>query len=155
MDSLGNPVSRGWARKESSSLLALAGKLQPEGEGLDLTDQEYSTEEMVELRSYLSSMRRNIDLVNKALAKAWAADHKGKNYDDGYSTWYVAPTKGKRVIDPDTFYAWMASLTPTRLSKVISATAVKVGGMTPAERETFLDEEPTSEQVSIQSKPNK
>jgi hypothetical protein len=141
-------------RKEVSELLKLATMVQPEGESLDLRDREYTPMEMSELRSHLSQQRRNIDLINNALAQAWQSEYPDERYSDGANEWYVGRTKGKRIVDTEMFYAWLATKDPDQLAKLVSASAVKVGGMTPVERETHLDETPTNDRISIKSRPS-
>ena len=143
-----------WLRQEVSELLRLAGRLQPEGEPLDLTDREYTMEDMAALRSYLSTQRRNIDLINGALAIVWHAEYEGGTFDDGTNVWSVGKSKGKRIIDLDLFYQWLNEKDNEQLAKLVSATAVKVGGMTPVERETLLDETEVNDRLTIKSKPS-
>jgi hypothetical protein len=140
-------------RKEVTELLELATMVQPEGEPLDLQDREYTPTEMSELRSHLSQQRRNIDLINNALARAWQSDYPNERYDDGANEWWVGRTKGKHIVDAEMFYAWLATKDAGQLAKLVSPSAVKVGGMTPVERETHLDETPINDRLSIKSKP--
>jgi hypothetical protein len=141
-------------KAEAKRLLALASRLSPEGEGIDLGDMDYTPEEMAQIRSYLSVMRRSIDSVNSALAKKWQLSNTDEVWDDGANTWYVSKSKGKRIIDTDLFYEWLETKDSDELSRLVSATAVKVGGMTPTERETLLDETAVNDRLSITSKPN-
>lgn len=141
-------------KAEAKRLLALASRLSPEGEGIDLGDMDYTPEEMAQIRSYLSVMRRSIDAVNSALAKKWQLSSTDEVWDDGANTWYVSKSKGKRIIDTDLFYEWLETKDSDELSRLVSATAVKVGGMTPTERETLLDETAVNDRLSITSKPN-
>ena len=60
-------------------------------------------------------------------------------------------TAGKVIIDDTAFYEWLASKSAIQLTKLVSASAIKVGGMTPAERDTLLDETPTSKNLSIKN----
>lgn len=143
-----------WLRAEVNELLNLAGRLQPEGEPLDISDKEYSMAEMAELRSYLSTQRRNIDLINKALAVEWQGQYEGGTHDDGTNVWSVGKTKGKRVIDLDLFFQWLSEKDSEQLSRLVSERAIKVTGMTPVERETLLDETATNDTFSIKSKPS-
>ena len=143
-----------WLRNEVSELLRLAGRLQPEGEPLDLTDREYAMEDMAALRSYLSSQRRSIDLINGALAKVWHREFEGGTFDDGANVWSVGTTKGKRVIDLDLFYQWLSEKDAEQLAKLVSGNSIKVTGMTPVERETLLDETSTNDKLTIKSKPS-
>ncbi len=137
-----------------AELLDLAARLGPESEGLDLTDREYTPKEMVELRSSLSTMRKGIDIVNGALAKAWAENHAFESYEDETNKWYLGRTKGKKVVDPSAFYAWLATLDADRLSKLVSPSSIKVGGFDEVERSTFLDETPVNDKLTIKSVPH-
>ena len=143
-----------WAKKEVEILLRLAGRLQPEGEGLDLTDQEYAMEDMAELRSYLSTMRSSIDIISAALAVAWDEEFGGKSYDDGTNDWKVGRTKGKQFADADGFFQWMSTLDADQLSRLVSVNGIKVSGMSEGERQTFLDESPRTERLSLGYKPH-
>ena len=99
-------------------------------------------------------MRRSIDLISAGLAKAWQLDHTDEVWNDGNATWSVKRAKTKSIIDTDLFYDWLASKDAEQLARLVSATAVKVGGMTPAERETLLDESEIHDRLTITPKPN-
>lgn len=147
-------LSKKELREESASLINLARLLGPEGEGLDI-DADYKLEEIVQMRSFLSTTRRAIDVVNKGLALMWKRDYGSERHEDETNEWYLSQPKGKVLIEPDAFYAWAATLDADRLKKLFSASAVKVGGMTETERMTFLDESPSSQTMSIQHKPRR
>ena len=138
----------------SQRLVKLAMKLMPEDEGIDVSDHDYSMEQLSSMRSLFSSQRKAIDAVSKALALYWEENHKDKMFDDGVSDWKVGRTKGKVVIDPDAFYEWLSTMSAQRLSRLISPSSIKVGGFMDAERSTFLDESPTSDRLSLNSKPH-
>ncbi len=57
-------------QKEINRLLKMADELTNSGE-LDLRTEGLTLEEMAAVRAHLSRLRRNIDIVNKALAVAW------------------------------------------------------------------------------------
>ena len=135
-----------------AELLDLAGRLGPD-EGLDLTDRDFTIREMAQLRGTLSTMRKSIDVVSNALAEAWAEDHAFETFEDETNRWYLGRTKGKKIVDPDAFYGWLATLDADRLSKLVSANSVKVGGFDEVERSTFLDETPTNDRLTIKSQP--
>ena len=143
-----------WIQSETEHLFDLTRYQQPEGEPIDLRDQEYTPEQMATLRSHLSTMRKGIDLISAALAKAWQLDHTDEVWNDGNATWSVKRAKTKSIIDTDLFYDWLASKDAEQLARLVSATAVKVGGMTPAERETLLDESEIHDRLTITPKPN-
>lgn len=136
----------------ATELIRLAQMVGPEDEGVDLSDLEYTIEQLAHLRSELSGQRRAIDMVNKALAVAWDDNYGNAVYEDEFKQWYLGRAKGKRVIDPDTFYAWLATKDADELSRLVSASAIKVGGMTPVERDILLDETSTQKELSINNK---
>ena len=136
----------------ATEMIRLAQMVGPEDEGLDLSDLEYTIEQMAHLRSELSGQRRAIDMVNKALAQAWDVQYGNGVYEDEFKEWYLGRAKGKRVIDPDTFYAWLATKDADELARLVSASAIKVGGMTPAERDSLLDETSTQKELSINNR---
>lgn len=144
-----------WARKEVTGLLALAKRLGPEDEGLDLSDKEYTMEQMAEIRSLISSQRKSIDMISAALAVEWGEKYSHESYDDGHNTWSLGRTKGKVIVNNDQFYKWLATKNADQLSKLVSATAVKVGGMSVVERETLLDETPRTDKLSLKPEWNK
>jgi len=141
-------------REMTEHLLDVGRLLGAEKEGMTI-DEDFDLEEIVQLRSNLSETRRAIDLVNKALAVYWHEEFGSEPFDDEYDTWYVAQRKGKRIVDMDTFFAWLATKDADELSKLVSAGSVKVSGMSPAERDTMLDESPTNDTLAIQSKPRR
>ena len=138
--------------KEMLELIDLAKRLGPEDEGIDISDREYTPEQMAGIRSLLSTTRKAIDVVGAALAIEWDTEYKGEYYNDGANIWSVGRTKGKKVIDPDAFYAWLATKDADEMSKLISATAIKLTGMSEGERSTFLDESPTSDRLTLKYK---
>ena len=136
----------------ATELIRLALMVGPEDEGLDLSDLEYTIEQLAHLRSELSSQRRAIDMVNKALARAWDENYGNEVYEDEFKEWYLGRPKGKKVIDTETFYAWLATKDADELSRIVSTSAVKVGGMSPVERDTLLDETSTQKELTINSR---
>ncbi len=140
-------------RDEANRLIDLALVLNPEGEPLDLSDVEYTPKQMAELRSLMSSMRKSIDVIGNALARAWESEHEGETYEDDYNRWWVGRTKKKEYIQDSNFYEWLATKTPEELKDLINPTSIKVGGLTPAERATFYDESKRTDRLSIQSIP--
>ncbi len=138
---------------EMLELIELAKRLGPEDEGIDISDREYTQEQLAGIRSLLGRTRKAIDIVSASLAIEWDGAHKGAYYDDGANIWSVGRTKGKKVVDPAAFFEWLATKDADELSKLVPAREVKVGGMSDAERSTFLDESPTSERLTLKSKP--
>ena len=140
--------------KEMLELIDLAKRLGPEDEGIDISDREYAPQDMAEMRSLLSSTRKAIDIVGAALANEWDNEHKGVSYNDGANIWYVARTKGKKVIAPEAFFEWLNTKDAKELTLLVPSYSIKVSGMSDAERTTFLDESPTSDRLTLKSKPN-
>ena len=141
-------------KKETQDLIARALLLAPEAEIFE-PDREYTVEDMSALRSRLSRMRTAIDFINKGLAIHWKAEFPGEawNDEDADLLWWVGTTKGKRIVHDELFYEWLATKDAEELAKLVSATAVKVGGMSEVERSTHLDETPRNTDVSILNKP--
>jgi len=132
-------------------LLDLAMRLMPEGEGIDLTDKDYETEDLVALKNRVSTIRSACDVVNHALARVWKNDHLGERYVDEFNTYYLDKTRGKKAIDRKAFYEWLATKDAAELSTLVADYNIKTGGMTSAERATFLDESPTTDRFTIKS----
>jgi len=140
-------------RSEADRLIDLGLMLNPEGEPLDLTDVEYTPKQMAELRSLLSSMRKSIDTVNNALARAWDTDHQGESYTDDVNRHWVGRAKKKEFIKDSGFYDWLATKTADELVSLVNPTTIKVTGLTDTERSTFFDESKRTDRLSIQSMP--
>jgi hypothetical protein len=144
-------------REMAEHLLDVSRRLGPEAEGIDLLDEDFTIEELVQLRVFLSSTRKAIDLTNSALARYWMENFPGQQWEDKYTTWYVDRSKRRVAAYPDMLLEWFAGLDAEQLGKVVNpnrlAEIIKVTGMTPVERETLLIEEysPTSG-MAIQSK---
>ena len=136
---------------KARQLVKMAMKVTGEGEMLDLSDEDFTLKKLVELKAHLSHQRKGIDMVNKALAIYWDEEHYDEVYEEQFTRWKVGITKGKRIIDDTKFFEWLATKSAVELSKIVSASAVKVGGMSPAERDTLLDETPTNMNLSITS----
>ena len=136
---------------KARQLVKMAMKVTGEGEMLDLSDEDFTLKKLVELKAHLSHQRKGIDMVNKALAIYWDEEHYDEVYEEQFTRWKVGITKGKRIIDDTKFFAWLATKSAVELSKIVSASAIKVGGMSPAERDTLLDETPTNMNLSITS----
>jgi len=144
-------------RAEALELIELARKLGPEGEGIEFADREWTMEELVQLRSHLSAMRTGIDIVNSGLARYWDETFPGEKFMMDHTEWSVGKTRVRRVVDPDLFIEWVASLDAEQLATLVNpnrlVTVVKTSGMSPAERDTHLSEEYSQTSgISIKSK---
>ena len=136
---------------QAAALVKLAMKLVDEGEPFDISDLDFTVEDLVRMKSLLSTQRQAIYMVNKSFAVYWDDVHFDEVYEEEFTKWSVGMTAGKVIIDDTAFYEWLASKSAIQLTKLVSASAIKVGGMTPAERDTLLDETPTSKNLSIKN----
>lgn len=138
-------------KEQVDALLETAMRLMPEGEGIDLSDQDYELEQLVALKNRVSTIRGACDVVNAALARVWKDDYIGERYVDKYNSYYLDKTRGKKAIDKAAFYEWLATKDAAELSMLVADYNIKTGGMTSTERATFLDESPTTDRLSIKS----
>jgi hypothetical protein len=143
-------------REMAEHLLDVARRLGPEGESLEV-DEDFTIEELVQLRSHLSATRKAIDLVNGGLARYWEKHFPGQQFEDQYLIWYVGKTKVRRAVDEEMLLEWVAGLNADELAKVVNANRLaailKVSGLSPVERDTLLIEEYSETSgTSIQSK---
>ena len=138
-------------KSKARSLVEMAMLVTDEGEPLDLTDNDFTMEDIVRIKSLISHQRKAIDMVNKALAIYWDEIHHDEIFEEEFTKWSVGTTAGKRIINDTNFYKWLASKNEVELVKLVSATAIKVGGMTPAERDSLLDETPTNMNLTIKN----
>ena len=138
--------------EEMLELIDLAKRLGPEDEGIDISDREYTPEQMAGIRSLLSTTRKAIDVVGAALAIEWDTEYKGEYYNDGANIRSDGRTKGKKVIHHEDVDAWLATKDAAEMSRLISASAIKLTGMSEGERSTFLDESPTSDRLTLKYK---
>lgn len=139
--------------EQAAELIELALLLRPEGELLDLSDLDLSTEDISYLKNRLSSMRKACDIVNGALVRYWNTVHHGKAFVDAHMMYYLGKSKGKEIIDEDVFYEWLTTLSAAKLKRLFTASNIKVTGMTPEERSTFLDETERVGNLSVKTKP--
>ena len=138
-------------KSTAKGLVEMAMLVTDEGEPLDLTDHDFTMEDIVRIKSLISHQRKAIDMVNKGLAIYWDEIHHDEIFEEEFTKWSVGTTAGKRIINDTTFYEWLASKSAVELTKLVSATAIKVGGMSPAERNTLLDETPTNMNLTIKN----
>lgn len=133
-------------------LLEYARLVTPEGEGLELLDQDFSLEELTQLRSFLSQTRTAIDVTNRALAQYWAEVYGDESFTDEVNVWYLGRTKGKRIIDEYSFAAWLKEQPTEKVMALVPGHSIRLTPLTPYERDMFFDETPTSNDVTIQKK---
>jgi hypothetical protein len=142
---------------EATDLIALSLLVSPEGEGMDVTDREYSLKEIVRLRATLARMYTGIKETNRALAAAWHKDYPYDSIDVDGEHWWIAPNK-KKEFQPNmnrAFAEWLKSQDPEKIDKIITARGLRVSALSGSVRDTFLDEEPMDNVQRIQHKPIK
>jgi hypothetical protein len=146
-------------RQEAYELIELGEKLGPEDEGIDLTDKEYTFEQMAGLRGRLSRMRKAIDLVNKGLAAAWHKKDPKGYFEDEHEKHWLGITKKVAWMDEDTplaFAKWLKKQDAKTIALILPSQPPYGLRMTPipeAARDTFFVKLSGAEQASIQSKP--
>ena len=122
-------------------LLDLARRIGPEGEGIDVSDLDLSVEDLVEIKSIVGQLRTAGEVVNRALAQEWNDQYKGRAIDYGADTYYLGYAS-KRIFRPGADIEFAIRVSP-------------LGRPDSPLREKFFDEERTSEDLRIVSKPNK
>ena len=139
---------------EAFDLIEMALWLDPEGEGLDLTDREYELSDLVALRDLLGRMRKGIDIVNGALAQAWQAEHEGESYEEFDEIWYLGRTYRTIFTDDGTAFAeWLKSQPVHKIRQIVKADSIRVtpiGDKDSALRQTLFDKAASGAGVSIQ-----
>ncbi len=139
---------------EAFDLIEMALWLDPEGEGLDLTDREYELEEIVALRDLLSRMRRGIDITNRALAQAWEADYHGQSYETEDEIFYLGKTYHNVFSDDGTAFAeWLKEQPVEKIRQIVKADSVRVtpiGDKDSVIRQTLFDKKATNDDIRIQ-----
>lgn len=146
-------------RQEVYDLIDMAERLGPEGEGLDLTDREYTFEQMAGLRGRLSRMRKAIDIVNKGLALAWhTKDPRGYVELENVKHW-LGITKKVAWVDEDTplqFAKWLKKQDANTIALILPSQppyGLRMSPIPEAAKDTFFRKLSGAEQASIQSKP--
>ena len=145
--------------EELHELIDLALMLDPEGEGVDLTDREYTVDDIVALKGMLASTRKGIDIVSAALAQAW---HKlypeVGSYVMGGQSYYLAPNKRVKWQSDGAaiaFASWLSDQSIEQIERIVPAYGVRIGQVQAEARATFFDERPTDADLRIQSKEDK
>jgi len=139
-------------------LMNLARRLGPEGEELDLEDHDFTIEELVEAKSIIGQYRTAGEVVNRALAQYWNNHFEGVALDYGLDTYYLG-YNSKRVFREGqdlVFAEWLKEQTPEDIAKIVSVGAIRVSPLGTKDsplREQFFDEEKTSDDLRIQTRP--
>ena len=102
-------------------LLDLAHRLGPEDEGIDLSDLDLSAEQMADLRSRASSIRKSCDIVGKALALEWERQEIGTRFIDNHQ-WWVGGTKTMHYQNEEAalaFAKWLKEQDPETIVAIL------------------------------------
>ena len=141
-------------------LMDLARHLGPEGEGIDVNDLDLELEDLIEIKSITAQMRTAGEVVNRALAQYWNDNYEGRSQEYGEDLYFLGYA-AKRVFQPGQdieFARWVKEQEPEVIVKLFAAYNIKVsplGGPGSPLREQFFDEEKTSDDLRIQSKPTR
>jgi len=146
-------------RQEVYDLIDLAERLEPESEGIDLTDREYTFEQMAGLRGRLSRMRKAIDIINKGLARAWHdSDPRGYVELENVKHWLGITKKVAWLDDnaPLLFAMWLRKQDAETIALILPSQppyGLRMSPIPEAAKDTFFRKLSGAEQASIQSKP--
>jgi hypothetical protein len=141
-------------RAEAHDLIDLATLLGPEGEGLDLSDRDYTIADTAHLKVMLSSMRTAIDMVNAALAQVWFEEDAKARFLIGDVQYWVAPNTKKQYQEGQEipFAKWLKEQDPETIAAIVPVYALRTTPMSQEAVDTFLSKEKTNDQVRIQSR---
>jgi hypothetical protein len=144
---------------ESHALIDIALILDPEGEGVDLADREYTVDDIVALKGLMGSMRKGIDIVSGALAQVWHQLYpEVGGYSMGGQRYYLAPNKRTKWQSNEAgvaFAVWLTEQDPKLVERIVPAYGVRIGSVPDEARATFFDERPTDDNLRIQSREEK
>ncbi len=142
-------------RAEAHELIDLATFLSVEGEGVDLTDRQYTIEEMAQLKYVLGSMRTGIDAVSRALAAAWAETDRFAQANIGEESYYLGKQKRVKWKDANAekdFAAWLTKQSEDVVAAIVPAYGIRIGQVPEKIRKAFFNEEPTDDDLRIRTK---
>lgn len=148
-------------RKQTNDLLDLAMMLGPEGEDLDLTDLDMTIDEVVEISNTLGRLRKAGEVVKRSLAQYWHETAEGVAVEYGESNYYLGYDSKKVFIEGQqrAFTEWVMKQDIEVVEKIIGPAykipTTPLGRPGSPVRETFFDEERTSSDLRIQSKPTR
>ena len=140
----------------ASELIELAIILGPEDEGIDIDDLDLEVEDLVNLKSRLSSMRKACDVVNAAVAQYWIDHYPVASFTDEHTRYWVGKSKGKAWAGDEAeqlFAGWLKEQDADKIAKIISISGIRVGQLPKAVRSTFLDETERVGRPGVRSKP--
>ncbi|RKZ91519.1 MAG: hypothetical protein DRQ43_10025 [Gammaproteobacteria bacterium] len=145
------------AHEEVDYLLDIALMLGPEGEDLDLSGEDYTIQDIIEMSNLLGRLRKAGEVVKRSLAQHWHENNAGEAAEYGDQEYYLGYAS-KKVFQPEqslAFAEWLKEQDPVLIEKIVGISGIR---MTPLGRpgspirETFFDEEKTSDDLRIQSR---
>ncbi len=142
-------------RAEAHELIDLATFLSVEGEGVDVTDRQYTIEELAQLKYVLGSMRTGIDVASRALAQAWVEADRFGQATVGEETYYLGINKKVQWKDSDAetdFAAWLITQDAETVAAIVPAYGIRIGQVPEKIRKAFFNEEPKDDQLRIKTK---
>lgn len=142
---------------ECHRLIDLAYFLKPEGEGMDLSDEDYDIEDIAHLKAILGNMRSSIDMVSHALAIEWNEQEPGSKYQVGDIVYSVGHNTKKVWAHNDkgmAFAEWVLEQNdPELLAALIPPSSVRVTPLNSrGVTETFIVKEKTNDTLTIKSR---
>lgn len=142
---------------ECHRLIDLAYFLKPEGEGMDLSDEDYDIEDIAHLKAILGNMRSSIDMVSHALAIEWNEQEPGSKYQVGDIVYSVGHNTKKVWAHNDkgmAFAEWVLEQNdPELLAALIPPSSVRVTPLNSrGVTETFIVKEQTNDTLTIKSR---
>jgi len=142
-------------RAEAHELIDLATFLSVEDEDLDLTDRQYTVEEMAQLKYILGSMRTGIDEASRALAAAWAKLDRYKQAEIGEEVYYLGTQKKVRWKGPDAekqFANWLLEQDEDTVAAIVPAYGVRIGQVPDKVRKRLFSEDTSDDTLRIKTK---
>jgi len=133
----------------------------PEGEEMDVSDLELELEDIVEITNTLGRLRKAGELVKRSLAQEWNNQYEHKAVIYGEDEYYLGYASKKVFIEGQeaAFTEWVMEQDADVVQKIIGPAynipMTPLGRPGSPIRETFFDEEKTSEDLRIQSRPRR
>jgi hypothetical protein len=129
--------------RSAMDLIDLALKLLPEGEGIDLGDQDYDdVTDIIRLRYTLTRIGNAVKEVNRALAIEWEERFDPDEWVElEGNVWSLGTNRKVVYIEgmEEAFGEWVKDQPAEKIAKIMPARSLRVTHMGNAARDTFLD----------------
>lgn len=138
--------------RETYELINLGLKVVPEGEGMDLTDMDYTLDDIVRLKVMLTRIRGVCDAAGRALGELWEEEYYNEATEINGQRWYMGASRKVQFIEgmEEAFGEWLAAQPPEKIVSIVPARTLRVSKMGNAARDTFLDTKEGNGKRSIQ-----